>query len=138
MSKEAKEKKDSVSEDLARLFGVTTDDMKRLFDLSEEQLMKLDEVEFRGRVRERCHHTMEIPTYESAFYNTPLAADQTATMASTSQFHSIRDSWKCQPAPTTSSVASACSQALCWERSMKPMPRKAYLKLRIRPENRKG
>ena len=46
MSKEAKEKKDSVSEDLARLFGVTTDDMKRLFDLSEEQLMKLDEVEF--------------------------------------------------------------------------------------------
>lgn len=80
MSKEAKEKKDSVSEDLARLFGVTTDDMKRLFDLSEEQLMKLDEVEFRGRVRERCHHTMEIPTYESAFYNTPLAADQTATI----------------------------------------------------------
>ncbi|MDR1578917.1 MAG: nitroreductase family protein [Synergistaceae bacterium] len=73
-------KKDSVSEDLARLFGVTPEELIRLFDLSEEQLMELDEVEFRARTRERCHHTMEIPTYESAYFNTPLPADQTATI----------------------------------------------------------
>lgn len=73
-------KKDSVSEDLARLFGVTPEELNRLFNLSEEQLMALDEVEFRARVRERCHHTMEIPTYESAYFDTPLPAHQTATI----------------------------------------------------------
>lgn len=78
MSKEPK--KDSVSEDLARLFGVTPEELNRLFNLTEEQLMELDEVEFRARMRERCHHTMEIPTYESAYFDRPLPADQTATI----------------------------------------------------------
>ena len=72
--------KDSVAEDLARLFGVTPEELTRLFDLTEERLMELDEIEFRARVRERCHHTMEIPTYESAYFDTPLPADQTATI----------------------------------------------------------
>ena len=31
--------KDSVTEDLARLFGVTAEELTRLFVLSEEQLM---------------------------------------------------------------------------------------------------
>ena len=75
-----KKSKDSVTEDLARLFGVTPEELTRLFDLTEEQLLKLDEVEFRARMRERCHHTMEIPTYESAYFGTPLPADQTATI----------------------------------------------------------
>lgn len=76
----SEEKKDSAGEALARLFGVTPEDLDRLFNLTEEQLMALDEVEFRARTRERCHHTMEIPTYESAYFDTPLAADQTATI----------------------------------------------------------
>ena len=73
-------KKDSVSESLAGLFGVTPEELTRLFTLSEERLMELDETEFRARMRERCHHTMEIPTYESAYFDTPLPADQTATI----------------------------------------------------------
>lgn len=72
--------KDSVTEDLARLFGVTPEELTRLFLLSEEQLMELNEVEFRARMRERCHHTLEIPTYESAYFGTPLPADQTETV----------------------------------------------------------
>ena len=72
--------KDSVTEDLARLFGVTAEELTRLFVLSEEQLMELNEVEFRARMRERCHHTLEIPTYESAYFGTPLPADQTETV----------------------------------------------------------
>lgn len=75
-----KKSKDSVAEDLARLFGVTPEELNRLFNLTEEQLMDVDEVEFRARMRERCHHTMEIPTYESAYFNTPLPADQTETI----------------------------------------------------------
>lgn len=73
-------KKDSVNESLAGLFGVTPEELTRLFTLSEERLMELDETEFRARMRERCHHTMEIPTYESAYFDTPLPADQTATI----------------------------------------------------------
>lgn len=73
-------KKDAVSESLAGLFGVTPEELTRLFTLSEERLMELDETEFRARMRERCHHTMEIPTYESAYFDTPLPADQTATI----------------------------------------------------------
>ena len=76
----AEKKKDSVSEDLARLFGVTPEELIRLFTLTEEQLMALDEVEFRARMRERCHHTMEIPTYESAYFDTPLPTDQIETI----------------------------------------------------------
>jgi nitroreductase len=72
-----KEKKSSGSEELAGLLGVTPEELDRLFNLSEEKLMEIDEVEFRARMRERCHHTLEIPTYESAYFNTPLPAEQT-------------------------------------------------------------
>lgn len=72
--------KDKVSEDLARLFGITADELARMFERSEEELLALDEVEFRGRMRERCHHTMEIPMYESAYKDAPLPAVQTATV----------------------------------------------------------
>lgn len=72
--------KDSVTESLASLFGVTPEELIRLFTLTEEQLMEINEVEFRARMRERCHHTLEIPTYESAYFDTPLPADQTETI----------------------------------------------------------
>lgn len=72
--------KDKVSEDLARLFGITADELARMFERSEEELLALDEVEFRGKMRERCHHTLEIPMYESAYKDAPLPAVQTATV----------------------------------------------------------
>ena len=72
--------KDKVSEDLARLFGISAEELARMFTYSEEELLAIDEVLFRARMRERCHHTLEIPTYESAYKNTPLAPEQTATV----------------------------------------------------------
>ena len=32
--------------------------------LTDEQLLAMDETEFRARVRERSHHTLEIQVYE--------------------------------------------------------------------------
>ena len=75
-----KEQKRSGSEELAGLLGVTPEELDRLFNLSEERLKELDEAEFRARMRERCHHTLEIPTYESAYFNRPLPAEQTETV----------------------------------------------------------
>ena len=42
-------------------------EVSSLFDWSEDELAAMDEVEFRARFRERCHHTMEIQVYEHAF-----------------------------------------------------------------------
>ena len=42
---------------------MSPEEIKRLFDWSEEELEAMDEVEFRARFRERCHHTMEIQVY---------------------------------------------------------------------------
>ena len=75
-----KEQKSSGSEELAGLLGVTPEELDRLFNLSEERLKELDEAEFRARMRERCHHTLEIPTYESAYFTRPMPAEQTETV----------------------------------------------------------
>ena len=71
-----KGQKTSGSEELAALLGVTPEELDRMFNLGEEELTTLDETEFRARVRERTHHTLEIPTYESAYFDRPLPADQ--------------------------------------------------------------
>ena len=71
-----KGQKTSGSEELAALLGVTPEELDRMFNLGEEELTALDETEFRARVRERTHHTLEIPTYESAYFDRPLPADQ--------------------------------------------------------------
>ncbi len=43
---------------------------------TDEQLLEMDEVEFRARVRERTHHTLEIQTYQAAYRNKQLSATQ--------------------------------------------------------------
>ena len=58
---------------------MSPEEIKRLFDWSEEELEAMDEVEFRARFRERCHHTMEIQVYENAFRGKPLSEKQVAT-----------------------------------------------------------
>lgn len=55
------------------------EEIKRLFERTEEELEAMDEVEFRARFRERCHHTMEIQVYENAFRKKPLSEKQIAT-----------------------------------------------------------
>lgn len=35
--------------------------------LTDEQLLAMDETEFRARVRERSHHTLEIQLYATAY-----------------------------------------------------------------------
>ncbi len=46
---------------------------------TKEQLVNMDEVEFRARFRERCHHTMEIAIYSAAHKNKKLSQKQTDT-----------------------------------------------------------
>jgi nitroreductase len=50
----------------------------RSFNLSDEELLALDEAEFRARFRERVHHTLEIQTYAAAYRGEKLQATQTA------------------------------------------------------------
>lgn len=50
-----------------------------LFVKSEEKLMEMDEVEFRARMRERCHHTLEIQLYAAIHGRTGLDPRQTET-----------------------------------------------------------
>ncbi len=49
------------------------------FNLSDEQYLALDEVEFRARFRERIHHTLEIQTYAAADSHKQLAESQSNT-----------------------------------------------------------
>lgn len=42
------------------------EDILRQFNLTDEEYLNLDEVEFRARFRERVHHTLEIQTYAAA------------------------------------------------------------------------
>lgn len=44
--------------------------------LTDEQLLAMDEVEFRARVRERSHHTLEIQVYATAYRNGHLSPKQ--------------------------------------------------------------
>ncbi len=49
------------------------------FNKTKEELLSMDETEFRARFRERCHHTMEIQVYASAGSHKPLRETQTNT-----------------------------------------------------------
>ena len=44
--------------------------------LTEEDFLKMDPVEFRARVRERSHHTLEIQVYQAAYRNKTLSEKQ--------------------------------------------------------------
>ena len=48
--------------------------------VTEEDLLKVDDTEFRARFRERCHHTMEIQIYEAIEKKRPLPMDTTDTV----------------------------------------------------------
>ena len=44
--------------------------------LTDEQFLAMDETEFRARVRERSHHTLEIQVYATAYRNGTLSPRQ--------------------------------------------------------------
>lgn len=46
---------------------------------SDEALLHMDEVEFRARVRERSHHTLEIQVYQAAYRHKTLSETQANT-----------------------------------------------------------
>jgi len=56
-----------------------SDNVLRQFNLTNEEYLKLDEVEFRARFRERVHHTLEIQTYAAANGDEVLKENQNAT-----------------------------------------------------------
>lgn len=45
-------------------------------ELTDEEFLSMDDTEFRARVRERGHHTLEIQVYHAAYRNQILKADQ--------------------------------------------------------------
>lgn len=51
--------------------------IENLFTKTEEELLAMDEVEFRARMRERCHHTLEIQLYSCIANQKPLNVRQT-------------------------------------------------------------
>ncbi|MGE5614489.1 MAG: nitroreductase family protein [Bacillota bacterium] len=51
----------------------------RQFNLSDEEYLNMDEVEFRARFRERVHHTLEIQTYAAANGDMVLTENQNDT-----------------------------------------------------------
>lgn len=53
--------------------------LESMFTKPEEVLEKMDEVEFRARMRERCHHTLEIQLYTSIHEHKPLNPRQVET-----------------------------------------------------------
>lgn len=55
------------------------EDFLKQFDLSDEEYLALDEVEFRARFRERVHHTLEIQTYAAANGEGRLSPSQSDT-----------------------------------------------------------
>ncbi|HCR84397.1 nitroreductase family protein [Muricomes intestini] len=44
--------------------------------ITDEEFLNMDEIEFRARVRERCHHTLEIQMYHAAYRNLRLKETQ--------------------------------------------------------------
>lgn len=48
-------------------------------NFTDEQLLEMDETEFRARVRERSHHTLEIQVYQTAYRNQTLGERQADT-----------------------------------------------------------
>ena len=52
---------------------------KQNMSYTDEQLLEMDETEFRARVRERSHHTLEIQVYHAAYRNQVLQEKQADT-----------------------------------------------------------
>ncbi len=50
------------------------------FNKTKEELLTMDETEFRARFRERTHHTLEIQTYANAYRHRKLPATQDKTV----------------------------------------------------------
>lgn len=50
------------------------------FNKTKEELLAMDETEFRARFRERCHHTMEIQVYACAYRGIKLNPGQPKTV----------------------------------------------------------
>lgn len=48
-------------------------------NFTDEQLLEMDETEFRARVRERSHHTLEIQVYQTVYRNQTLGERQADT-----------------------------------------------------------
>lgn len=56
-----------------------SEEILRKFNLTDEEYLSLDEIEFRARFRERVHHTLEIQTYAAANSGEGLKASQNET-----------------------------------------------------------
>lgn len=56
-----------------------SEDVLRQFNLTDEEYLNLDEIEFRARFRERVHHTLEIQVYSAANKNEILEENQNKT-----------------------------------------------------------
>lgn len=56
-----------------------SDEIMRQFNLTDEEYLNMDEIEFRARFRERVHHTLEIQTYAAANRSESLREDQNQT-----------------------------------------------------------
>ena len=54
--------------------------IESLFVKTDETLQNMEETEFRARMRERCHHTLEIQLYSCIFSKRPLPLQQTKTV----------------------------------------------------------
>ena len=63
------------------------------FNKTRDELMTMDETEFRARFRERCHHTLEIQTYSCAYRGSRLRPEQTQTV------EKFLDVWKARGLP---------------------------------------
>mgnify|MGYP001004887135 CR=1 FL=1 len=59
---------------------LTADEVKEIWNsnmrLTDEELLAMDEVEFRARIRERSHHTLEIQVYATAYRHKKLSETQ--------------------------------------------------------------
>ncbi len=59
---------------------LTADEAKEIWNnnmrLTDEEFLAMDEVEFRARVRERSHHTLEIQVYATAYRHKKLGEKQ--------------------------------------------------------------
>ena len=60
------------------------------FNLTDEEYLALDEVEFRARFRERAHHTLEIQTYAAAYRNAKVPENQADTVKHLSELWTKR------------------------------------------------
>lgn len=56
-----------------------SEDVLRQFNLTDEEYLNLDEIEFRARFRERVHHTLEIQVYSVANKDETLDENQSKT-----------------------------------------------------------